>query len=352
MTVQGGKNGGHTRKKTGSMSAVPTHLDWRPTPEQWIDFAWAYRCPDFIAAMLATAASDAIRDTETLSMEAERALDLARRRLNALESRERAGRPWAKAIKRMELIIKHRADALARERDSRGHPFSFAEAKQEAKRAKVEFDRFAKRHKLAGDMREWARKGREWKQHITGLVQLYHERLCEAQALEFRRRVADAASALVDAVDAPLDSQARLWALSDIRRQMGASDPDTIRSILATVASLSLAARKAADEFADEAGDAFVGGSPWGQFILNMQSFSRRNGLPHKIGRKAANKEGRHADFAEFLWALDKTTPKHLQSEKAKLTFVRDAGLAVQRGKKFAAKGQQLKMAEEEPVTG
>ena len=269
--------------------------------------------------------------------------------MRKLRNGVRDGRYWVKAVERIEAIVKRRADALARERDSKGHPFPLAAAKRRAESAKAKFDRFAKEHNLAGDMKKWARKGSNWRSDIRDVVQRYHEHLFEAQALEFRGKFVNAARALLSIYDSPIDPVMKIYALADIKRYI-AMDGIEFGEILAPLRQISFSIYGAV-EHPPETDIPFVGGSPWGQFVLNMQSFARRNGLPHQVGKTTPGNDDRYGAFAEFLWALEKTLPVHLRSDWKKSTFVREAKEAQKRATDFAAKVERLDAAEDEPAT-
>lgn len=318
-----------------------TRLDWRPTPDQWIEIGRSY-CPMFHAAMLAIAAIDAERRltasdgfdvkngkpvgvivaAERRVADAKAAFD-ERRVVAGHEDRDAE---WT--FERRKADLEYETSELDRLRDETRPLVEFM------RNANRDFSVVTKRNHLPCDLNDLAQRGRQWQADIRDMTQWYRERVEEEYALAYRRTIADAARALLDAMDAPIDPHARVWAMSDIKRCMRSIDEDVLSSTISAVRNLSYAAREAANDFADEIEGEFAGGSPWGQWILDMRSWARGNGLPCEIGRAAPAKGGRYADFAEFLLAIDGTLPKHLRRGIAKSTFVRRAHEAVHSGNK------------------
>jgi hypothetical protein len=106
------------------------------------------------------------------------------------------------------------------------------------------------------DIATWAAAWSSWREEIKNIVEFYHQHSIEEQTLAYRSGVANAAQALLIALNAPIDPKAHSMALSDIRRHLGVAWIEDQKPILSQVAQLAMATRNSCEEYRDEIGAA------------------------------------------------------------------------------------------------
>ncbi|MBB3773915.1 hypothetical protein FHS55_004561 [Angulomicrobium tetraedrale] len=246
-------------------------------------------------------------------------------------------------------------------------PTALAEAQQRATRARNAYHRHAKLHDLSErTMEVWAHKAAEWKEAITEIVNRYISQVkMEAEAppvadtMAWMSKLGRAAADLLAAYEAPLNAKAKSLVRADLERAMGGAPryQDVPDEALADVAQAEIAldelieaaetqehrevlmaerdalsrnleesavdsirlsevmdgvrqivfyASDVAKNLDDE--PAFVDGSAWARWIIDLTGFCKWAGLPISAGREL-RVNGEPSEFVALVNALTDTLP-------------------------------------------